>query len=243
MSPVRVILVSTLCALCLTASARSARVSMSGPITHDTVWAGPDTVVIPIDVSVQPGVRLTIGAGTVVMTCRYRALQVQGELRVIGTADDPVEFTALSDTAGGAPSPGDWLSIKLRNNSKAALDFCEIHYATQGVDALGSSFDLYGCTIDYFLSKGIMVTAGATDSVSKINITHCLIDPAHKVEASLTGVYCYSEMNVNIANCRITACDVGVEVKGCIEGAPVFDITDCEISRHDSVGLAILTSG
>jgi len=135
-------LVGLLLPIFLPAPAR-AIVLVSGSITADTTWAPPEDYLVIGDVIVEDGVTLTILAGTRVLFQtdpsneafpRWR-LEVQGSLRVLGTAPEPVLFT--SDHA--QPTRGDWASIRFVGSEASVLEHARIHYATTGLDIRDSS--------------------------------------------------------------------------------------------------------
>ena len=113
-----------------------------GTITSDTTWNMTDTSYYIIDdVAVGVGSTLTISPGVVVKFNDYRALLVQGALRVLGTPDAMVYFTSQSDDtvkgdtnnngAGDSPVAGDWERIEFQDSSDDAsslIDYAVIHY-------------------------------------------------------------------------------------------------------------------
>lgn len=98
----------------------------SGTISANTSWANPEIVYQPADVSVPQGVTLTVGAGQIVKMAYDTGLTVNGTLKALGTAAQPITFTSyLDDRYGGdtnndgaATTPnGDWRRILFNNTS------------------------------------------------------------------------------------------------------------------------------
>ena len=82
-------------------------------------------------VTIEPGVTVVAEPG--VMVKLTGALAVKGTLRVNGTAEEPVIFTSLSDSA-----PGQWTGIVLQAGAGASiLSHAEVRYAKTGIAISG----------------------------------------------------------------------------------------------------------
>jgi len=98
-----------------------------GVISSDETWSSGDVHVLTGDVTVNPGVTLTVDPGAIVKAKPYCDLFVQGTLRAVGTEASPIIFTAYADDVGGntnseewpEPSPdvGDWGGIWFEDGS------------------------------------------------------------------------------------------------------------------------------
>ncbi len=105
---------------------------VSGVISANTTWAlASSPYLVTGDVTVNPGVTLTIEAGVVVKFYPGTNLTVNGILSAVGTSDQRIYFTSLKDDSVGGdsnldgsatwPAPGDWGRILFGNSSVDAL--------------------------------------------------------------------------------------------------------------------------
>ncbi|HEY6000332.1 MAG TPA: right-handed parallel beta-helix repeat-containing protein, partial [bacterium] len=148
----------------------------SGLLTADETWSG--VVTLTGDVTVPPGVTLTIAPGTTVIFPSQRddqagganparaELIVQGTLDAAGAAGSTILFTSSSPT----PTSGDWYGIRLAPTTAAAtvnLTQCTVEYATVGVSATAaatatdSELSINGCTLRNTSGDGVYALAPA----------------------------------------------------------------------------------
>ncbi|GAB4259767.1 MAG: hypothetical protein Kow0092_08180 [Deferrisomatales bacterium] len=122
--------------------AHGARPVCSPALEGDQTWVPADSpYLLDCDLTVPPGVTLTVEAGTVVKAASGVGLSVEGSLRVQGTPSAPVVFTSQNDDAFGgvpdgdgpmaAPSPGAWAGIEI-SGPGAQLVHAVIRYAGAG---------------------------------------------------------------------------------------------------------------
>lgn len=115
----------------------------------DTTWTLAESpYVITSDLSIPVGVTLTIEPGVVVkFHDSYTTLTVDGNLEAIGTASDPIIFTAYKDDAAGGdtngdgsasfpgtptfPPVGDWRGIFFNTGSISHIVHASIRYGGQ----------------------------------------------------------------------------------------------------------------
>ena len=122
---------------------------VSGTISADTVW-GPGSAKVyrvTADVTVPAGVTLTLQAGTIVKLDPGRRLQVQGTLRVDGTATSRVVLTSIRDDATGgdtngdgvatAPTAGDFGGVSATSNGAVLMSYAQVAYADTAISAAG----------------------------------------------------------------------------------------------------------
>jgi hypothetical protein len=116
--------------------AQAATITVSGVISSNTTWTNGNVYLVNGDVTVQPGVTLTIQPGAIVKLQGSRRLLINGRLSAVGTPSMPVYFTSYRDDAiggdtdgGGSSSgsPGDWGWIEF---SPTSDDSSQIAYAT-----------------------------------------------------------------------------------------------------------------
>jgi len=97
----------------------------SGSIAADETWTAADVHRITGDVTVEPGVTLTIEAGAIVQfDSSSRDLFVKGTLLAPGTVDNPILFTSLKDDTGpdgvlGTADDVDTVKVKKQTAVKA----------------------------------------------------------------------------------------------------------------------------
>ena len=170
-----------------------AQTNVSGFISTNTVWDTlNDPYIITSNVLVNSGVKLTIMPGTVVKFNSLRALQIDGELNVLGTANNRVTFTANSPN----PTSGFWDAIIFTVSSNSTLldvsdnyvsgnlikyaDFLHGGYATNVNDQSGmieckkSTLYIENCTFTNSASEGLFFADNPTGfnyaSIVKDNI-------------------------------------------------------------------------
>ncbi len=81
---------------------RPLNTNVSGVITQSTTWdVGGSPYVLTSDVTVNPGVTLTIAPGVTVQGGDNVELKVQGDLQALGIPGQPITFTSVSDSGGG----------------------------------------------------------------------------------------------------------------------------------------------
>src|SRR4051812_42744642 len=118
--------------------------NVSGTISSDTTWSLANSpYVLTGNVVVAPGATLTIEPGVVVkLNDPFRTMFVDGTLKAIGTAADPIVFTSVKDdSAGGdtngdgaatSPAPGQWYQILIRAGSGNELRHVRVRYGGYG---------------------------------------------------------------------------------------------------------------
>jgi hypothetical protein len=129
-----------------------------GTISTNETWSNTGNVhVVTCDVTVAPGVTLTITEGTIIKFNR-NSLTVDGTLRVLGTASNPVYFTShRDDTVGGdtngdgasTAARGDWYSLRFTDNSNDAdtlIEHAIIRYAGYTGGSGGGGIKLTGAS-------------------------------------------------------------------------------------------------
>jgi len=133
------------------------------PVTLDGSGLNGQNFIAWTDIDINGGGIITFTAGTTLTFLANKELDVNngGELRVLGTAENPVVFTSNE----AAPTPGYWYSIAVNGTGKAAFNHCEIAYA--GASNLGAleihsaqGVTVDNCDIHHNLDEGLQIGSG-----------------------------------------------------------------------------------
>ncbi len=103
--------------------------TVSGSINANTTWTLSASPYIVIgDVTVVPGVTLTIQPGVEVRFAGNYSLTVNGTLNAAGTSSQRIKFTSHQVN----PAKGDWNRIAI-NNGTSVLNYLQVEYADSGI--------------------------------------------------------------------------------------------------------------
>ena len=118
--------------------------AVSGTISSDTTWAA-GVFRVTNNISISAGATLTILPGVVVKFDAGLRLDVSGGLRAVGTAAQPIVFTAFADDAFGgdsngdgaatSPAPGAWNAVRFfdsTDESVSRLEHVVVRYGGSG---------------------------------------------------------------------------------------------------------------
>jgi hypothetical protein len=108
---------------------------ISGPLFVDTLLKGAYEVTA--DLSVAPGVTLTIGPGTILKFPQQAVLTVAGTLIATGTEAEPIFFTYLN-LRDATPSSS-WAGIRFTNSIGSSISYSVIENASNGLQLNGNS--------------------------------------------------------------------------------------------------------
>jgi predicted transcriptional regulator len=107
---------------------------ISGIISGNVTWTLDESpFIVKGNLLVENGATLTIEPGVEVRFDGEFYLKVQGALVALGNQTHRIIFTSNKDE----PSPGDWKSIEFTHGSNdqlCTINYCEIHYAINGVE-------------------------------------------------------------------------------------------------------------
>ncbi|MEG9227734.1 S-layer homology domain-containing protein [Aeromicrobium sp. Sec7.5] len=192
----------------VTIRAVPALANVAGTISTDAVW-GPGSAKVyrvTADVTVPAGVTLTLQAGTVVKLDPGRRLQVEGTLRVDGTAASRVVLTSVRDDATGgdtngdgaatAPAAGDFVGVSATSNGAVLMSYAQVAYADTSVSARGVA------------GAAPTVTLTETD-ISRSNLCVAAVGP-------VTGVFSGSVRDCSIG----VSADHAFDARGVDWGSP-----------------------
>ena len=125
------------------------------------------------DLSVGDTGSLNISPGVIVKLARGAGIYVQGILRIAGSEDNGVVFTALSDDEYGGdtdksgdtviPKPGDWRGISFADTSrddKTVLDYVLLRYAANPVSLNNAAPTLTHIGMEQNQGNGYALSAG-----------------------------------------------------------------------------------
>jgi len=202
---------------------------VEGTITRDTVWMLVDSPFIVINnVTVPPGVTLTIEPGVEVKFGGKFSINVQGKLVAVGTEDRTITFTSNKHEG----EAGDWVGINFSNVSDSSLSHCVVKYAVHGIIVESSSLTISYCEIIENLKSGIMIIGNSSLTVdnSKIMLNENGILPIDlNIKSSqhvtirnttissnfLSGISINGSIwNLNIINCSIMSNQIGIYISG-----------------------------
>jgi len=132
---------------------------VSGHITTDTTWSG--VVYVSGNVTVDPGVTLTILPGTMVLFNKSTGLYVDGLLKANGTEDSPIIFTNSTATTAGF-----WKGIVVNDTSggrflyiqNATIDYPKVGLTVNYFSGGKTSSYIYNVSVSNTSSYGIYVT-------------------------------------------------------------------------------------
>ncbi len=134
---------------------------VSGNISQNTTWnLQGSPYIVEGDVTVIPGVTLTITPGVQVLFNGDYELLINGILNAQGTAPQNIVFTSKQDS----PTVGYWKQIGFYGAQASTLSYCKIEYAKRGMFIANSS-----PSINYSIvqnnTTGIYFSSGSTSSI------------------------------------------------------------------------------
>jgi len=180
---------------------------VAGPISGNTLWSAGNTYVMYRNVTVVPGVTLTIQGGATVRADPFVRLYVRGTLTAAGTPFQPVSFIN-NGSAVSVP----WRGIQFNASSAGSVSRSSFTRVEQAVHAISSSPSISDNTIDQafvgvrlegsssvvsgnrinFTNTGIQVGPGGDPILSSNTITNLTGNPAlgiYAASANSLGVF------------------------------------------------------
>jgi parallel beta-helix repeat protein len=130
---------------------------VEGVLTQNTDWTLVDNpFVVANNITVDPGVTLTIEPGVQVRFGENFSLIVLGRIVADGASDMMIRFT--SDRP--QPNPGDWGMIRLNGTEQSSITHCIVEYGTDGVALENGSLNLADSIIRSNAESGTMISGG-----------------------------------------------------------------------------------
>lgn len=188
----------------------AAATTLQGPLTANTTWSpAGNPYVLTGDVTVPPGITLTIAAGTHVIAGTSDALManfstsrielaVKGTLIVAGTAASPVTFTS---SGAGA---GQWFGVRITEGSGSRIEHAKIDEAFYGLTSYaGGTFtdvDISDCSYSCVWLADVAATltrihgarcgdAGLEVFDANVNLSHSsFVESGHGADFRGSGV-------------------------------------------------------
>lgn len=163
-------------------------IQAGGILGEDTIWDA-DTVRVIEDVTIPNGSKLSIPSGVAVVFEGHFALHVQGTIRALGRATEPILFTSASPELFSIDSTtaGTWFGLRFdqtaATNDSSRLDYCIIEYCKAAGDgSRGAALSLTG--------------------FSKLRVSNCTF--RYNVADVGAVAYCANFASPNFVNCLMT---------------------------------------
>ena len=195
---------------------------VEGVITKDTIWTLVDSpFILSNNVTVNPGVTLTIEPGVQVRFGGEFSLNVDGSIVAEGTEEKKILFTTNDPTQEIL-----WQTISISGNQPSSLINCIIERGTNGTTVEGGLLNVEKTVIRSNLQNGIAVNSGTlTMQNSEI------------VNNNETAINIGGGNQVNIHNNRIESNGNGIMLTGQLSGT--ISIIQNQISHNSGNGIAL----
>jgi hypothetical protein len=163
-----------------------AQTNVSGFISSNTSWSlSGSPYIVTGNMIVSSGVTLTVDPGVMVKFDQDKAIQVDGELHAVGTAQDRITFTSNQPT----PAAGDWAKIQFTPSSDPTsydangnylsgciLKYCDFLYGgnlgSGEIHIQTSAFYIGYCKFLYSFKDGIFSETSAL-KIESSTLSHC----------------------------------------------------------------------
>ncbi len=169
-------------------------------ITSDVSWDA-DTILVNCNLTINNGATVTIGKGTTILFTGKYSITLDGAIQAIGTADEPIIFTAsdLTNFSSTTIDQGGWSGIRIistaQTNDSTIFDYCKFYYGkasgTTDMDQSGGAICIYNYPLvrishSLFASNFAWYKGGAlyveSSSISFTNniVVNNTVDPVNK---------------------------------------------------------------
>ena len=154
----------------------------SGSLGGNETWVSGNIYVITgTDLTVPPGVTLTIQEGVILKLDITRSLLVDGSLNINGTSGNQVIITSVRDDTGGdtdhtvtPPAAGNWKHVNFRNGGIGDLNYAEFRYGGGSISYNGMVDTEAGASvsIDHGVFKNSQYCAIRSDPAYEVTMTN-----------------------------------------------------------------------
>ncbi len=176
---------------------------IEGTITHDTDWTLVDSpFIVSNNVTVNPGVTLTVEPGVQVRFGDNFWITVNGKIIADGTDDRKILFTSDNLNA----SVGSWGTILISGTQQSSITHCIIEYGTNGITLEGGSLNLQNNLVRSN-QNGIMVNGGSI-----------IVENNEITNNTLNGINIAGGSQVTVENNVISSNGDGVVLAGDLTG-------------------------
>ncbi len=169
-------------------------------ITSDVSWDA-DTILVNCNLTINNGVTVTIGKGTTILFTGKYSITLNGAIQALGTADEPIIFTAsdLTNFSSTTIDQGGWSGIRIistaQTNDSTVFDYCKFYYGkasgTTNMEQSGGAICIYNYPLvrishSLFASNFAWYKGGAlyveSSSISFTNniVVNNTVDPVNK---------------------------------------------------------------
>jgi parallel beta-helix repeat protein len=126
---------------------------VEGDITQNTTWVKQESPYVVInDLTIDPGIKLTINSGVIVKFGGDFSLSVEGQIYAVGAPNDQIVFTSnkLAPGAGEWEGIGCWTSgtYSQPGSGSSVLRYCTIEYAKYGIQIRQDDYLVNPITVD-----------------------------------------------------------------------------------------------
>jgi hypothetical protein len=169
---------------------QAAELELCGEVAHNQTFspASAAVYVITCDITIRPGVTLTLAPGTIIKAESGRSIYTEGALVANGSAASPVILTSWRDDSIGGdtnddgsatlPAAGDWSGIYSsapgngNPNPTISLDHVSYSYASTGIQASQATTSITNSLITHVDGDGIYVSQPEGIPTIKNNIVN-----------------------------------------------------------------------
>lgn len=166
-------------------------VEVGGPLAENTTWTSDYIYVVTDDLTVPPGLQLTIMPGTRVKFYANRGLFISGSLKVMGEYEAAIDTVRFSSYEGQIWKGIQFNSVTGDNNN--LIDYALIDKADIGIDIRNS---------DNVVVSHSKIQNGVTSDIRLFNSSYCVISENRLVKNGRVGleIYATSEGNASSFN-------------------------------------------